>query len=59
MQTTSIDAVPKPTIPSASERIELSEAEREFLAECEAAYEANPKELHTWDEVVAYVKRKK
>lgn len=38
---------------------ELSEAEQKFVEEREAAFEANPDELYTWEEVVAYVKRKK
>lgn len=37
----------------------LGEAERKFLEECEAAYEANPNVLYSWEEVVAYIKRKK
>ena len=30
-----------------------------LLDERDAAYEANPSEVYTWEEVVAYVKRKK
>ena len=30
-----------------------------LLDERNAAYEANPNEVYTWEEVVAYVKRKK
>lgn len=52
-------ASPKAVTPPVSERVELTEEERKFLAECEAAYEANPTELYTLEEVVAHIKRKK
>lgn len=38
---------------------ELSPELAALLDERNAAYEANPTELYTWDEVVAFVKRKK
>jgi hypothetical protein len=60
IQTTPVERnVPKITPSPVPERIELTEAEHKFVAECEAAYEANPNELYTWEEVVAYIKRKK
>ena len=60
VQNTPLDrSVPKVATPPTPEQVELSEEERKFLAECEAAYESNPNELYTLDEVLAYIKRKK
>ena len=36
---------------------ELSPELKALLDERDAAYEANPTQLYTWEEVVAYVKR--
>ncbi|MBN9118307.1 MAG: addiction module protein [Planctomycetes bacterium] len=38
---------------------ELSPELAKLLDERNAAYEANPDKVYTWDEVVAHVKRKK
>lgn len=38
---------------------EISPELAQLLDERNAAYEANPDRVYTWDEVVAYVKRKK
>lgn len=38
---------------------EISPELAQLLDERNAAYEANPDKVYTWDEVVAYVKRKK
>lgn len=41
------------------EPVELSDELKAELDRRDAAYEANPDRVYTWDEVVAHVKRKK
>ena len=45
--------------PSADSRPQLSHELAAILDERNAAYEANPSDVYTWEQVVAYVKGKK
>ena len=43
--------------PDVEEPVELTDEMKALLAEREAAYEANPTDLRTWDQVVASLRR--